>query len=228
MDLILQNSFNLNFNTINELLKKHDAVIAGGLPSFVYSNTKDNVHSYTGDIDIWIPLVGLSPELKSQCSKEISNEYIQALKPFHYNVTNRFDFSKKWCTTNANDKEKSYRNINKTKNKTTSNISDICYMVKLYNTTIQKEIQLIFTNVTTNDVISHFDISSCMVKWDGNAMHCNEPTLTQSCIGYVVNTHDATDARRIKYAERGYKIFDTEIEAYTYCLELAMNSLSLK
>jgi hypothetical protein len=230
LSLALNNIFNVNINDLNNLLIKHSGMIAGGLTSCIYSNNGDSSH-YSGDIDIWIANNDIN-QIKTDFSKLLINSS-------NYMIINEFDFANRILlksnkcpikTSYTNIKtsytniKTSYTNIKTSytniKNKNIgkrSNLSNITHMLKLKHCVTQKEIQLIFVNVTLPEVLQHFDFSFCSVGYDGLNVYCIEPELTLYKIGYIMNDHgEDSIIRSNKYKKRGYQLFDSKIKAMTY------------
>lgn len=201
----LKKLFYIHPEILVSILTKYKAMIAGGFASFIYSSNNGIVEDYNGDIDIWIPIIYEEPKLST--INKIKIDFEQVLS--NYTKICEYNFIK------IISKHNYYKNI---KNKD-SNLSDILYIIKFKND--NKEIQLIFTNQSNLDVLSHFDLSFCSIGYDGlDILHpILEQKLSRHKIGYVINKHMQTNKRIIKYQTRGYKIFDDR--------ESALHSLSL-
>lgn len=196
----LESLFCISPESLMSVLTKNKAMIAGGFASFIYSNI--DIENYDGDIDIWIPI---NEELKSKLLLTINKikiEFEQLLS--NYDKLCEYNFTTKQKNNNYIDIKDNYYTTIKNKN---SNLSDIIYMVKFKNDN-NKDIQLIFTDQTNLNVLSHFDLSFCSIGYDGENILNIEQELSYHKIGYIVNRHMHTNERIIKYQNRGYKIFD--------------------
>lgn len=247
MNKIITETFKLDFDKFNNLLIECNSYVAGS--SSTSGFTKSNFQKM--DLDIWITSLPwdsvnftLNPDFSEEKHGQIAydkelNKWIESGKTLKYpKKVNKFISENENKTVKILKKKFdsffSEYNVLPDRlifNKNSVNgylendrFKEIVHKMYYYKINDQV-IQLIFTPLTSEELIKTFDLSFCATVWDGTKFNCLEPELTSKKIGYVMNgpSNDREIQRRQKYLDRGFKIFETKEEANEYSKTLGKN-----
>jgi hypothetical protein len=208
MNSLISNTFNINYNSLNYLLIKYNAVISGGSALAAYIN-EIKTFPKTGDIDIWIPITKYEDLIKIP-GTNIIDRTIDGNNT-HIKIRNDFEtllMKTKYYPTNTFDRNKEYMS--------NTRVGNLIYKLYEYscgsNSFIVRRVQLIFTSGTITDILNNFDFSFCATTWNGKEFYSLEPELTKQKIGYRINeSNNNKEAERTnKYIDRGFKIYSNK------------------
>ncbi len=179
MEALFKN-FDIPYHAITGLLQVFDGCIAGSSVLHSYLSQTEELSWEPNDIDIWIPIPGLT---KLQC-KDRLHDYndedrvmirnLQSMKHVIDNVLDRYGFKIAGVNDYTDDEVLLSREELKCIQRVSirdytyfkESLNEIIYNIRYYRKN-NKMIQVIFTSdIPRKEVLENFDMTICRIAWD--------------------------------------------------------------